>query len=160
MNFSAILLVFCIGLVAGLRSMTAPAVVSWAAHWGWLNLQGSRLAQMGTLEAAIILTILAVAELVADKMPFTPDRTKPAPLVGRVITGSLCGAALAVAGHLGVGLGVALGAAGAVTGAFGGFYARRQFVKRAQLPDVLVALGEDAVAIGGAFAIVLLASRI
>jgi uncharacterized membrane protein len=43
------LLLFCflLGCVAGLRSLTAPAVVCWAAHLGWLNLAGSKLAFMG-----------------------------------------------------------------------------------------------------------------
>ncbi len=37
----ALLLVFGIGVVTGLRCMTAPAVVAWAAHLGWINLNGS-----------------------------------------------------------------------------------------------------------------------
>ena len=32
---------FSIGVIAGLRSLTAPALVSWAAHLGWLDLRGS-----------------------------------------------------------------------------------------------------------------------
>jgi uncharacterized membrane protein len=58
-----------IGFVAGLRSLTAPAAVSWAAHLGWLDLQGSPLAFMGSTAAVAIFSMLALAELVADKLP-------------------------------------------------------------------------------------------
>src|ERR671922_2116790 len=68
----ALLLAFGIGVVAGLRSMTAPAIVAWAAHLGWLNLSGSPLAFMGSLWAAAIFTLGALAEFVADQLPTTP----------------------------------------------------------------------------------------
>lgn len=53
---TVILLAFAIGLVNGLRSFTAPAVVAWAARWKWLNLDGSFLAFMGSAVAAYIFT--------------------------------------------------------------------------------------------------------
>ena len=34
---------FLLGCVCGLRSMTAPAVVAWGAHLGWLHLEGGLL---------------------------------------------------------------------------------------------------------------------
>lgn len=157
MNLALVLLMIGIGVIAGLRSMTAPAVVSWAVHLGWLNLSGSRLAPMGTTLAAVVLTILALVELVTDKLPFTPNRTAPGPLIGRIVTGALCGAALGEAGGGSLGLGIALGAAGAVAGTFGGYQARRRLVKGAGLPDIVVALAEDLVAIGGGLLIVLAA---
>ena len=98
----------------------------------------------------MVLTILALAELVTDKLPFTPNRTAPGPLIGRIVTGALCGAALGVAGGGSLGAGIALGAAGAVAGTFGGYQARHRLVKGAGLPDIVVALGEDLVAVGGA----------
>lgn len=52
-----------IGIVAGLRSLTAPAAVSWAAHLGWLNLRGSSLSFMGSTLAVAIFSILAIGEL-------------------------------------------------------------------------------------------------
>src|SRR3990170_3347017 len=63
-----------IGFVAGLRSLTAPAAGSWATHLGWLDLQGSPLALMGSTAAVAIFSSLAVAELVADKLPTPPNR--------------------------------------------------------------------------------------
>jgi uncharacterized membrane protein len=154
MNSTLIVLMLGIGVLAGLRSMTPPAAVSWAVHLGWLNLAGSRLANMGTTLAAVVLAILAFGELIADKLPFTPNRTAPGPLIGRILTGALCGAALAVAGGGALGMGVALGAIGAIAGTFGGYQVRRQLVKGAGLPDIVVALAEDLVAVGGALLIV------
>jgi uncharacterized membrane protein len=150
----ALALAFGIGVIAGLRSMTAPAVTSWAVHLGWLHLGGSRLANMGTTLAVIILTVLAVGELVADKLPFTPNRTAPGPLIARLVTGSICAAALAVSAGASLQASAALGAFGAIAGAFGGYNVRRQIVHGAGLPDFVVALGEDLVAIGGALLIV------
>jgi uncharacterized membrane protein len=155
MNLLLLGLLFAIGVVAGLRSMTAPAVVSWAVHLGWLHLAGSRLANMGTTLAVVVLTALALGELVADKLPFTPNRTAPGPLVARLVTGSVCAAALASSAGSSLQLGAALGAFGAIAGAFGGYNVRRQLVHGAGLPDLAAALGEDVVAIAGALLIVL-----
>ncbi len=71
----ALLLVFGIGVVTGLRSMTAPAVVAWAAHLGWINLHGSPLAFMGSAWAVGIFTLGALGEFAADQLPTTPART-------------------------------------------------------------------------------------
>src|ERR1700758_2940910 len=95
---SALLLAFGIGIVAGLRSLTAPAVVAWAAHIGWINLHGSGLAFMGSKWAVGIFALLALVEFVADQLPNTPARTAAVGLSARIVTGALCGACLAVAG--------------------------------------------------------------
>src|SRR5258707_14782229 len=93
----ALLLVFGIGVVAGLRSLTAPAVVAWAAHLGWINLHGSPLAFMASPWAVGVFTILAVGEFVADQLPSTPARTAPVGLSARIVTGALAGACLGIA---------------------------------------------------------------
>src|SRR5437016_10315863 len=80
---------FGIGVIAGLRSLTPLAVVSWAVHWGWLDLTGSRLALLGSTAAAVIISLLALVELVVDKLPTTPKRTAPVPLGARAFTGAL-----------------------------------------------------------------------
>jgi uncharacterized membrane protein len=71
-----LVLAFLIGLFAGLRSLTAPATTAWAADLGWLKLQGS-LALIGSIFSVAIFILLAVVELVADKLPKTPNRTSP-----------------------------------------------------------------------------------
>src|SRR2546426_801642 len=90
MNY-ALAFAFGIGFTAGLRALTPPAVVAWAAHLGWLNLNDSPLAFMGSTVAVVIFSILAVVELIGDVRPTTPKRTAPVPLVARILMGCLCG---------------------------------------------------------------------
>ena len=80
-----VLLACAIGIIAGLRSMAAPAVVSWAARLRWPQLQATPLAFMEMTAVAYLFTLLAAGELIADKLPFTPSRLKPGPLAGRLI---------------------------------------------------------------------------
>jgi uncharacterized membrane protein len=145
---------FLIGVIAGLRSMTAPAVAAWAAHLQWLNLQNSPLSFMGSTAAVVVFTLGALGELVADKLPSTPSRTKPAGLISRVLLGGLAGAAVAAAGSQSILLGAVLGVAGGIGGAFGGYEVRRRLVRAVKVPDFVVACVEDAVAIGGGLFIV------
>jgi uncharacterized membrane protein len=142
------LLVLGIGVVAGLRSLTAPAVVAWAAQLGWINLQGSPLAFMGSKWTVCILTVLALVELVADQLPSTPARTAAVGLSARIVTGALSGACLAVAGGAALWLGAVLGVIGAVIGTFGGYQARVGLVRGLRAPDISIAIPEDVVAIG------------
>lgn len=143
-----LLLAFGIGLVAGLRSLTAPAVVAWAAHLGWINLHGSVLVFMGSKWTVAIFTVLALFELVADQLPSTPPRTGAMGLSARIVTGALTGASLAAAGGATLLLGALVGAVGGVVGAFAGYHARVGLVRGLRVPDFAVALPEDALAIG------------
>ncbi len=115
-----LLLAFLIGVVAGLRSLTAPAVVAWAAHRNWIDLRNTTLSFMASTAAVVIFTLLAVVELIADQLPSTPSRTEPLGLVARIILGGLSGAAIALSGAQSFILGAALGARRAeLPGAFG-----------------------------------------
>ncbi len=145
---------FGIGFVAGLRSFTAPAAVSWAAYLGWIDLQGSALGFMGSTAAVVILSVMALAEYVADKLPRTPNRTKPGPLIARVLMGALTGAALGIAASHSWVAGAALGGTGALIGAFAGYYIRKRLVSALRVRDIMVAVPEDLVAIGLAYAMV------
>lgn len=146
-------LALLIGVVAGLRAMTAPAVVSWAAHLGWINLDGTWLAFLGHAWAPWILTVLAIAELIGDQVPTTPSRTVPIQFATRVLTGALSGAAIGVAAGSWI-AGAVAGAIGAVIGTLGGraFRARLAAAFGRDRPAALI---EDAIAIGGALLIVL-----
>lgn len=147
-------LAFCIGIIAGLRSLTAPAVVCWATHFGWLHLEGSHLAFMGSIIAAAIFTLFALVELTTDKLAKTPSRTTPMPLTFRVVTGALSGAALGIAGAQSIAFCAVLGAIGAIVGAFGGYQVRHKIVTGLHVRDYGVALLEDLVAVGGGLLIV------
>jgi len=135
-------------VVTGLRSMTGPAVVAWAAHCGWLNLAGSPLSSIGSTVAVAILTFGALGELIADKLPRTPARTSTFPLIFRIVVGGFTGACVAVAGGVSMTTGIVLGAVGAIVGAFGGYYARTGLVKALRVRDLMIAIPEDLVAIG------------
>ena len=147
------LLALLLGVVAGLRAMTAPAAVSWAAYLGWLDLSGTWLAFLGSIWATAILTLLALVELVTDQLPTTPSRTVPVQFGARILTGALSGAAVGTAGGTLAG-GLVAGIAGAVVGTLGGraFRARLASAFGSDRPAALI---EDAVASGGALLIVL-----
>lgn len=147
-------LAFAIGIVSGMRSLTAPAVSAWAAHRNWLNLAGSRLAFMGSTAAVAIFTVLAIAELIADKLPSTPSRTEPVGLIARILCGALSGACVGVSAGGSIAPGAFLGAAGGIAGAIPGYQWRTGLVKALKVPDFAVALLEDAIAIGGGLFIV------
>ncbi len=136
-----------LGVVTGMRSMTAMAVLCWFAYKGDLSLDDTWASWAGKLVTAIIFTVLALGELVADKLPKTPNRTAPGPLLARVVIGGLIGAIVA-AGLNGSELeGVILGVGGALIGTFGAFLIRREIVLRLGGKDFQVALVEDGIAI-------------
>ena len=136
-----------IGVVAGLRSLMAPAVVAWAAHLGWLHLQGTSLSFMGSKAAVVILSLLAIGELVGDKLPRFPKRIAAAPLLARIVTGGMSAACLCAAANQSLGIGAGLGSVGAVIGAFGGYNVRKYLVNQLKLPDLIIALLEDLIAL-------------
>lgn len=146
------LLALLIGVIAGLRAMTAPAAIAWAAWFGWLDLSGSWLAFMGSIWAVGIFTILAAVELVTDQLPSTPSRKVPQQFGARIIMGALTGAAIGVpSGNWIVGL--IAGIVGAVIGTYGGAAARGKLAASFG-KDPPAAFIEDAVAIIGAYLIV------
>jgi uncharacterized membrane protein len=145
------LLALLIGIVAGLRAMTPPALVAWAAHLGWLDLSGSWLGFLANAWVRWILTLLAIVELVTDQLPSTPSRTVPIQFGARIATGALSGAAVGAAGGAMVG-GLLAGIVGAVIGTLGG-RALRARLASAFGSDRPAAFIEDAVAIGGALLI-------
>jgi uncharacterized membrane protein len=145
------LLALLIGIVAGLRAMTAPAMVCWFAHFGWLDLSGTWLAFLGNVWVRWILTLLALVELVTDQLPSTASRTVPVQFGARIVTGALSGAAIGSAGGTMIG-GVLAGIFGAVIGTLGGRTVRARLAA-AFGSDRPAALIEDVVAIGGALLI-------
>jgi uncharacterized membrane protein len=153
MNFTtAVVLPLLIGVVTGLRAMTAPAAVSWAARLGYLNLAPTGLAFLGYAFTPWIFTALAIGELITDQLPTTPSRTVPVQFGTRIVMGALSGAAIGAPGGALV-VGLIAGAVGAVIGTLGG-RAFRGKLAAAFGKDRPAALIEDAIAIGGALLIV------
>ena len=136
-----------LGFSTGLRSFTGLAVTAWFARSGRLPVEGTWASWVAHPATVGVLTAAALGECVGDKLPNTPSRIAPVPLMGRLICGGLVGAIVATALRRPIAGGVALGAAGAAAGAFGGYSARRGLTKDAGLPDLPVALTEDAAAV-------------
>ncbi|MBA1155357.1 DUF4126 domain-containing protein [Microvirga mediterraneensis] len=145
-------LALLIGVIAGLRAMTAPAAISWAASLGFINLEGTWLAFLGYRFAPWIMTILAVGELIGDQLPTTPSRKTPLPFAARIVIGGLCGGAIAAQGGSFLG-GLVAGAVGGIIGTLGGAEGRARLAA-AFGKDRPAALIEDAIAILGAVLIV------
>lgn len=137
-----------LGTLTGLRSMTPMAVLCWFAYAGHLPVDGTWAFWTARLTVAVALTVLAVGELIADKLPKTPDRTALGPLIARLFFGGLIGAIVAAALD-GPGIeGVILGVLGALVGTYGGFLIRREVVQRQWCKDWHVAMIEDVIAVG------------
>ncbi len=136
------------GAVAGLRSMTAPAVLAWAGRVGALPLKRTKLGFLRSPAASDTFAGLAAAEWVADKLPFVPDRVTTGPLIGRAAAGGFCGATVCVARKKNVVVGAVLGGAAAIGTSFAAYHLRRRS------PGKLAAVIEDAVAVGAGAATV------
>ncbi len=133
-----------VGFATGLRTFTPMAFICWVAVWGWLPLGGSRLAFLGTETGAWVVTILAVIELILDKLRFASSRTGKGPLGGRILIASFAGACLAFGmGHAWV-VPLLCSAVAAIGGAFAGFNYRTRLTKRTAIPDFIFAVIEDA----------------
>ena len=150
-HFLVLLLALLIGVVAGLRALTPPAVVAWAAFLQWINLDGTWAEWLAHPITVTILTILLVVELVTDQLPKTPSRKSAPQFAARLISGAFAGAVIGTAWGYTIG-GAGAGVVGAVIGTLGGFEARRR-LSAATGHDFPVALAEDAVAVLAGFGI-------
>ncbi len=136
-----------LGVSTGLRSFTPLAVTAWFARSGKLPLTGTWAAWLEHPAAAPVLTAAAVGEYITDKLPKTPNRTSPVPLVGRLTLGGVVGAIVATAFKRPLVGGIALGALGAAAGTYGGFYLRKGLTQGTGMKDLPVALAGDATAV-------------
>lgn len=137
---------FLIGTASGLRALIGLAAVSWAARFGILPLSHTWLAFLGYAFTPYILTLMAIGELVNDKLPKTPSRLIAPQFITRIVTSALCGIAIGLSGS-GMIIGLVAGIIGAVAGTLGGAKGRSLLAKmfRRDLPAALL---EDAVAVG------------
>jgi uncharacterized membrane protein len=150
-----LLLALLIGVIAGLRALTAPAVVAWGAFLGWIELHGRWSEWVGHPITVTVLTIFLLVELVTDQLPKTPSRRTPPQFITRLLTGAFAGAVIGSAFfHTFSALGA--GVVGAVIGTLGGAEARGRLVAANGGKDRPVAVGEDIVAVGGGFLIAFL----
>lgn len=143
---SIYILALLIGVVAGLRAMTAPAAVSIGAALGWLPVSGTWAAFMGYRFTPYVFGVLALVEFVTDQLPSTPSRKVPQQFGARIVSGAFCGAVIGTADGALIG-GLVAGVIGAVIGTLGGAEARQRLVAATGGKDLPIALLEDAVAV-------------
>lgn len=140
---------FQIGLVAGMRAMSAPALVSHKLSHTLLNpMPGSKLHFLTSPVTATVFKVLASGELIGDKVPNAPDRIVAPQLVARIAAGAVSGAALNATADEPVAYGAMAGGLGAVVGTFAFFHLRRWLTEEKGISDPVVALVEDALAFG------------
>ncbi|HEX8138171.1 MAG TPA: DUF4126 family protein [Pyrinomonadaceae bacterium] len=138
----------CMGVVAGMRSISAPAFVShYLARKESKELADSPFGLMGSQRVAQALKIAAAGEMVADKLPVIPDRIAPGPLAARILSGALCGASLCTAEGKRARVGAMCGALSAVASAYAFYHLRRKIGETEALPDAALGLSEDALVI-------------
>jgi uncharacterized membrane protein len=113
-----------------------------------LKLKKTNFRFMGFRTTADILTVLAVLELIADKLPSTPSRKIPPVFAARLVMGALSGAAIGASGRCLLG-GLLSGVGGSIAGTYAGYEFRSRLVKATGGHDLPVALLEDLIAIGG-----------
>ena len=137
-----------LGTVAGIRSMTPPALLSRAASRGEIpGIEKTPFAFLASPRATRILTVLALGEISADKLPFAPDRTSIPGLAGRLATGALAGAALFSADGRSGAAGGAFGAVSSLASSYLSYYLRAGAQQRFGLPSPVIGLVEDGVAV-------------
>ncbi len=152
-----ILLALLIGVIAGLRAMTAPAVVAWGAMLGWIDVTDKWSEWVAHPITVTVLTILLVGELVTDQLPKTPSRKVPPQFVARLLSGAFAGAVIGSAFfHTFSSIGA--GIVGAVLGTLGGAELRTRAAAASNGNDRPGAFGEDALAVGGGFLVAFLVS--
>ena len=154
-----LLLALLIGVIAGLRALTAPAVVAWGAFLGWIDVEGKWSEWVANPITVTVLTIFLVVELVTDQLPKTPSRRTPPQFITRLLMGAFAGAVIGSAFfHTFSATGA--GIIGAVLGTLGGAEARQRLTAANGGKDRPVAIGEDIVAVGGGFLVAFLVSLV
>ena len=143
-----------LGVVAGMRSMMPLALLNWTnpPSEGEDSSLAGRLSNLPA--ARLSVTTAALGEIFADKLPNTPSRIKPGPLLGRIAIGGQAGATMFRRANRPALMGAAIGAAGAALGAFVGYYSRQALDKTTKAPDAVWGTAEDVIAFSlGLFAV-------
>ncbi len=136
-----------LGTVTGLRTFTPLAVLCWYAYSGALQLQFGWDLWIARLSVAIVVTILALCELVADKQPWMLDRIIAPSVIFKVLLGGFIGAVVADGLNGPTLEGIILGVLGVLVGTYGGYLVRKELVQQLRCKDWKVALAEDALAL-------------
>ena len=146
---------FGIGVVAGMRAFVAPALLSHKlVRTVPIKQPTEPIHYLAQPPTEIGLKLLAGVEILGDKIPDGPNRTSPPQFGFRIVSGATCGAALSQVEGASAPVGALAGGIGAVAGTLVFFHLRQWLDRDLGLPDPLVALGEDALAIGAGWQVV------
>ncbi|MGN6177819.1 MAG: DUF4126 family protein [Mucilaginibacter sp.] len=138
-----------IGALAGLRSASAPAIASHIlSHHRSGRLNNTPIGFMQSDTTATVLKLLAAGEMAVDKMPFTPNRIKPASMAFRCLSGALAGAGISKATGGKIGAGAVFGATAALMSTYISFLLRKATVKATGVLDPIIGALEDALVLG------------
>lgn len=141
-----ILITVGFGVLAGMRSMSAPALLSYHLSQRPSEAPDGHPRRIALPGVARTFGLLAAGELIADKMPWMPARVSPPALMGRIASGALTGSIVAAPNQrVSVGRAV-LGAAAAVASSFAFYHLRRFATRRLGVPGLVAGLVEDGVA--------------
>lgn len=154
-----LLLALLIGVIAGLRALTAPAIVAWGAALGWIDVDGKWSEWMAHPITLTVLTIFLLVELVTDQLPKTPSRKTAPQFLTRLIMGAFAGAVIG-SSHFHTFSALGAGMIGAVLGTLAGAAARQRFADARAGQDRPGAILEDVIAVGGGFLIAFLVSLV
>ncbi len=139
---------FGLGVTAGMRSQIPLALLAFKVNRaGGLGSRPSPLRLLQRRGVGIGLGLSAVGEVAVDKLPFVPSRLRPGPLAGRLGFGGAAGGLLAHGAGNEAWVGASLGALGALAGSLAGYTARVEGRRITNLPDPVLALIEDVVAV-------------
>ncbi|HTK21213.1 MAG TPA: DUF4126 family protein [Mucilaginibacter sp.] len=144
-----------LGLIAGLRSVSAGAVASHILKQEKPTEDSNKFKRfMHSDGFNTALNVMAVGELIADKLPFVPARTMPAGLAARVLSGGISSAAISKTNGENVILYAVLGSALAAGATYAFYHLRKAAGSRTGIADPLIALAEDAIVAGVGFALI------
>ena len=130
-----------------MQSMMAPAVIQWAARRSGLDLESTPFSAFKGPGIGRTAVAMAVGELLAERMPFVPNRSESTVLLARAVSGGAAGAAMFKARRRSVLVGALVGAAAAVGASYGAYYLRKKAARYFNVSDRMVALVEDGLAL-------------
>ena len=128
-----------LGFVTGIRSMSSFAL---------LGLTNDKNSDGTSALFHWLPLVAAIGESVADKLPIIPSRTRPLPLLGRLVIGGISGFMLSQREQVSPIPGVMSGVLGAGVGAFTSHYGRITLTKITKIPDPVWGILEDALVSG------------
>lgn len=137
-----------LGALAGLRSFSAPALLSRnlsSRNQGLLQDTPLHLLENKTM--ATVLSGLSATELLGDKIPGVPDRIEAPGLLFRGASGALVGAAIYLSNRKNAAEGAAIGAIAAVAATYASFYLRKSLGKATGIADPVFGALEDALVV-------------